>query len=154
MSRKVTKGQGTILMVGDLDIDGELPGVHYERIGRVTDIGSFTPEADEIEVTNNDSPKDDQGAWKEYVSGLADGGEVEITLQFHKSDAASVWALFRKDKAFQVIFPDGGVSPSTGSRWEFAGFIKKFGNEVEREKIVTTKLTIKVSGKPIFTAAS
>ena len=41
-----------------------------------------------------------------------------------------------------------------GSMWEFDGYIKSFGNEIDRAGIITVPITIKISGDPEFTPAS
>jgi hypothetical protein len=46
------------------------------------------------------------------------------------------------------------ITYADGSKWAFSGYIKAYGDEVEREGIVTTSVTIKVSGKPVFTKAA
>jgi hypothetical protein len=58
-----------------------------------------------------------------------------------------VYGLFRLDKNFRITFVDT-------SKWALSGYIKSFGNEVDREDIITANITVKISGKPTFTAAS
>ncbi len=106
-------------------------------------------EADDIETSHMDSPED----YKEFVAGWADGGTVSATIQFEKTQNAAIYALFRQDKGFKITFPDA-TDPTAGSTWKFNGFIKTFANEVEREKLITADIDIKISGKPVFTPAA
>jgi hypothetical protein len=51
--------------------------------------------------------------------------------------------------------PAASPHPSTGhSKRSFSGYLKGFAIEVERAGIVSMGLTIKVSGKPTYTAAA
>ena len=142
MAKKVTKGYGTKVAYSDVNDDGEATG-SYTDFARVTNFGGIDVEADDIDVSHLESPN----AFKEFIAGWADGGELEIDVQFHKDGADAVWALYRLDKSFQTTFVDG-------STWTVGGYIKKFGQEVEKDGIISTKLTVKVSGEPIFAAAS
>lgn len=138
-----TKGYKTIIGYGDPGEDGQPGDGPFTDFAKVTDINGVSVEADDIETSNMDSVE----AWKTFTAGWADAGSVDLKLQFDKTKAAEVYALFRQDKTFRVLFVDG-------SQWVLAGFVKKFGNEVEREKLVTVSITIKASGKPEFTAAT
>lgn len=113
----------------------------WTAFAKVTGVTPPKPQADDIDTSHMESA--DQ--FKEFEPGWADGGEVELQLQFAAADNASVYGLFRQPKGFRLEF-------SNGSRWSFNGYIKGFGNEVEREGIVSTTVTFKVSGKPEFTA--
>lgn len=115
----------------------------YTAVAKVIDITPPNVEADDIDVSTMDSP--DQ--FKEFTASWADGGECELTIQFSKQENGTIYSLFRADKAFKIEFSDG-------SNWTFNGYIKAFGNEVDREGVITTPITIKVSGRPTFTAAA
>jgi hypothetical protein len=136
-----TKGHSTKLAYGDAAnyADSET----WTDFAKITEITPPNVEADDIDISHMDSP--DQ--FKEFTAGWADGGEVECTIQFAKAANAAVYGLFRQDKGYKVTFVDG-------STWELNGYMKAFGNEVEREGIVTANVTIKVSGKPVFTPAA
>lgn len=115
----------------------------WTKLAGVTEIGGLSFDADDVEVSNMDSP----GQWKEFDPGWADAGEVEVTLQFQKAQNTTLFGLFRVPKGFRVVFADG-------SKWELDGYIKGLGNEVEREGIVSATATLKISGEPTFTAAA
>ncbi|MEM8738262.1 MAG: phage tail tube protein [Planctomycetota bacterium] len=113
----------------------------FTKLAGVTEIGGIAIEADDVDVSNMDSPEQ----FREFDPGWADAGEVEITLQFAKTQNTTLYGLFRVPKGFRVAFADG-------STWEFDGYIKGIGNEIEREGIVSATVTAKISGKPAFTA--
>lgn len=109
----------------------------------VTEITPPKPSIAKIDTTNFESPDEA----REYEPGLMEVDDVEITLQFDKTQAAAVYALLSSKKGFRVLFADG-------SKWELDGFISGYGDAIDREGIITTAVTIAVSGKPIFTPAA
>lgn len=135
----MTKGHG--VQIGHAAPATAIGGV-FTPFAKVTEIGGIEIEADDIETSHMESPNQ----FREWSAGWADAGEVEFTIQFDKANAADVWGLFRQDKTFRVTFKDG-------SRWLLAGFLKKFGTEVDREGLITVPLTIKISGEPVFEVA-
>ena len=98
-----------------------------------------------------DSPGTDTG---ETVEGIRAGvgrcgSEAQLTIQFDKhAERCGVW----------TVPPEQGLEGHV-RRWQHMGrldgFISEFGDSVEREKLVTTEITIKISSKkPTFTPAS
>lgn len=143
-----TKGYKTTIGYTDQGSNGALGTGSFTNFAKVTDINGVSVEAEDIETSNMDSPVGSDGKpWKEYTAGWASAGDVDLKLQFDKTDAGAVYGLFRADKTFQVTFVDG-------STWTFNGYMKKHGQEVEREKLVTTTVTFKISGEPEFQPAN
>ncbi|MGC4031480.1 MAG: phage tail tube protein [Tepidisphaeraceae bacterium] len=114
----------------------------WTEFASITDIQPPTAKADDIDVSHMQS-----GDFKEFDPGLAEGGEVELTIQFDKEQNEDVYGLFRVKKGFKLTFSDG-------SSWSLTGYISEFGNEVDREGIVTAKIKVKVSGQPEFAKAA
>ena len=79
-------------------------------VGMLRSVGEIAPDSEEIDVTTLDST----GGYREYVQGLRDAGEVELT-GFHGSDAgqkALREAYASGDAgAVEVGFPDGSKAP-------------------------------------------
>jgi Lambda phage tail tube protein, TTP len=120
----------------------------YSPFAGIVDVKPPAFEAEDVEVSSMDSPIDESGIpWKEYTAGWANGGEAEVKMQFQSSQNATLFGMFRVTKPFAIILSDG-------SYWSFTGYIKKFANEVEREKVTQIDATIKVSGIPVYTPAS
>lgn len=115
----------------------------WTALAKITELGGVNVEAEDIDVSHMESP--DQ--FEEFDPGWANGGEVEATIQFEKTENETVYGLFRVPKGFRMVFVDG-------SKWNLNGYIRSFGNEVERKGIVTAKIKIKVSGKPEFVKAA
>jgi hypothetical protein len=138
MSR--TKGTKTKLEYGDaVDV---ATSASWTAIAKITDITPPEIKAEDIDVSNMDSAD----LFSEFEPGWAEGGEVECTIQFDKTQDAAVYGLFRQPKGWRMTFADT-------SMWQFNGYINSFGNEVERKGIVTTKIKLKISGKPEFVPA-
>lgn len=132
-----TKGMKTKFSYGDAG-----QSTTFTDLANVVDVTPPTSEVDDIETTNMDSPD----GHKEYEPGLIEGGESEVVLQYVKADHAAVVALLGVPKAFKIEFSDG-------AKLIWQGYVKSLGLEIEREGIITTPITVKVSGKPAYTGA-
>lgn len=136
----VTKGYQSKIFYGNQPTAAA--STTWTAFAGVTEITPPKPSAAKIDSTHMESPDE----YKEQEPGLAEVDDVECKIQFEKTQAAAVYALFRAKKGFKVEFADG-------STWLLNGFISGYGDEVDREGIVSTTVTIAVSGKPVFTAA-
>ena len=135
------KGHSTIIEVGD---QATYAGsTTWTKFGNVVDIDSVENDAEDIDLSHMESVEQ----WEEFTAGWANGGEPKVTVQFDKAKLTTLNGLHRSDKGFRITFSDG-------SMWKFNGYIKSLGNPVDRKGIVTTTVTMKVSGKPVFVAAS
>lgn len=131
------KGHGVIFEVGDEETvaDSET----WTKIAKVIDITPPNVESDDIDCSHMESPEQ----FAEYDPGWAEAGECTLTIQFAADENERVYGLFRQKKGFRMVF-------NQGSRWQFNGYIKAFGNEVDRKGIITAPITVKISGKPEF----
>ena len=79
---------------------------------------------------------------KSYEPGMIDPGEMEVTLEFEKGDAAQVAlkADFNTKANFfyKIIYPDNTFH-------SFQGHITDWGIELPKEETVTRKIKIKLS---------
>lgn len=121
----------------------------YAVIANVTDISGPSRQREAIEVTAHDSPN----KYREFIKGLKDGGEVEITINYDPG-AASHTALdadFEEDdlRNYQVVLLPGEADEHT---WDFAGLITDLGDEFPTEDKAERTVTFKISGKPVLTA--
>jgi hypothetical protein len=137
----VTQGYETILSYGNMPTASG--STAWTDFAGILDIKPPKVESEDIDVSNMTSPNQ----FKQFVAGWAMGGEIECKIQFEKSQNATVYGLFRQNKGFKITFSDG-------STWTADGYLKTFSNEVDREKIVTADVQVKVSGQPQFNAAS
>jgi hypothetical protein len=138
-----TKGHSTVVQYGDTaDI---ATATTWTRVAtRVTEAEGPNLEAEDIDTSHMESV--DQA--EEFVSGWYNGGEPTVTAQFSKSEYQfAKETLFRADKAYRIVFFDGATI-----KWN--GYLKGLGTPVERKGLVMCALTFKVSGKPVYAAAS
>jgi len=81
--------------------------------------------------------------FEDFIAGLADGGEMTLTVQYDKTANLAVYALYRTTNAYRVKYSDN-------SGWKFNGFITDFGDqEIVNGDIIRTDITFKVTGKPV-----
>lgn len=133
---------GTLLKIGD----GAGPEV-FTTIAEISNLGGPALSQDPIDVTHHSSP----GAWKEFVGGLLDGGELSAELNFIPTEAthrdASGGLLNdlknRTLRNFELVFPDGGATT-----WSFSAFITGFEIGAPVDGKLSASMTIKLSGQP------
>ena len=102
---------------------------------------------DAPEASNMDSPE----AWKEFIPGMKDGGEIQIEgnwIPKHASQAPDTGLLseFSSDVFghWRLTFPDG--SPET--EWEFDAILTNFEPTMPTDDKMTFSATLKITGKP------
>lgn len=123
-------------------------GSTFALVANITDISGPSREREAIEVTAHDSP--DQ--YREFVKGLKDGGEVELTINY---DPGSPTIQDLDDdfeeialRAYQIkIFPDT-INEWT---WDFDALITALGDEFPFDDKMERTCTLKISGKPVLT---
>ena len=134
----------TLLKIGDA-ADPEV----FTTIAEVVNIGGPSLSLDPIDVTNHSSPS----AWKEFVAGLKDGGEVSFEVNFipteatHKNAAGGLLNDLdgRTLRNFELIFPDSGAT-----KWTFAAFITGFEVAAPVDGKLSASITLKLSGVPVI----
>lgn len=107
--------------------------------------------AETVDVTAHDSP----GAFKEFITGFLDAGEVSLEGFFDPEDttgqqAMLTSALAREIKECVITFP-----ASTGTTWTFNGLITaiKIG-DAPVDGAIPFSASIKPSGQPVFAVAT
>ena len=121
----------------------------FVAVANVEDISGPSRSREAIEVTAHDSPN----KYREFVKGLKDGGEVEITVNYDPA-VPSHQALdddFEEDdlRDYQVVILPGTADEWT---WEFSGLITDLGDEFPHDDKMERTVTFKISGKPALTA--
>lgn len=138
-----THGFGVKLQSGDQNTGSG--STTWTNITPVLDITPPTAEADDIEVTNHSST----GKWKEFISGLADAGQVELTCLYTRAGYLALNSLFRTQKGFRIAFPLEG-SDTQYSGFVFTGYIKSIGPESPLDDVMTHKVVIKITGDSAY----
>lgn len=114
----------------------------------VASIGAITGSTDEIDVTTLDSPN----RAKEYISGAADYGSVEVEQNATTENTDQI-------EKINALFASGDLrewerADDTGTV-AFTGYIAEAGyGEETVDGLVKFNFTIRVSGKPTFTPAT
>lgn len=114
-------------------------------IGSLTNIGGPEPTADILDVTTLDS----EDGYKEFIGGLIDGGEVSVDgyLKDKGTDEATLVGYIGTEKECSITFPKG-------AEWSFDAIVTSFSTTAEKEDLVSFSMSLKVTGKPTFTAGT
>lgn len=126
---------GTLLKLGGTTVAG------------VTNIGGPGLTLETIDVTNHSSTN----AWREFVGGLKDGGEVSLDIVFdpaaatHRNASGGLLYLLttRVSGSFSITFPDSG-----GTVWSFTAFVTSFEPSGAVADGLTASVTLKITGAP------
>ena len=115
----------------------------YTTVAQVRDISGPGLGTDTIETSDRDG-----SGWKEFLGGLADGGEVTFDVLYdptgatHNATTGLVGMLASKAvKSWQLALP-GSVN------WTFDGLVTGFDPKAPLNDALTADVTIKVSGQP------
>lgn len=130
-------GQGTLLATS---ADA---GATWTTVARLETIGEFSMgEYDDVEITTHDSP----GGFKEYIAGLADAGELELS-GIWIADATQRGLVLARGvtRDWRVILP-GGLGT-----WRGRGYIKSLSVNPQREDAIVFSASLKISGAPTMT---
>ncbi len=124
---------GTVLTVGS-------------AIAELTNIGGPGLSAETIDVTSHDSTD----AWREFVGGLKDGGEITVDGNFTTAAAANTLIILLGvlTSGATIVFP---TTPAT--TWTFDCIVTGYETTAPMEDKLSFTATLKVSGKPVLTAA-
>ncbi|WP_137387967.1 phage tail tube protein [Rhodoligotrophos defluvii] len=124
------------------------PGT-YEDIGELIEPGAPGLARDAVDATHAASPD----AYREFISGLRDGGEVALTLALLPTNAAQrrLYDDFNDNAAhkYKVLFPN--VEQTS---WSFDGLITALTPALPIDDRMTLAVTVKVSGKPVLADAA
>lgn len=97
---------------------------------------------DTVDVTTNTSAN----GFREFIPGLADGGEVTFTINFHDDEAAhqELWNAqqARDVVAFQVAMPQF----ATNNLFDFDAFVTGLPISSPIDAQVTQDVTLKITG--------
>ena len=127
-----TKGYGTIFTANSV------------VTGLVMDISTPDISVEEIDISNMDSTLQ----WREFISGWKVGGEPSVTIQHVEATTALLYALVAVDDTDFII------EFSNGATWTFTGYVSALAEPDDIDGIVTTELSIKITGVPVFAVAA
>lgn len=118
-------------------------------VAGLTSIGGLELSADTIDVTTLDS----DGAYREFIAGFKDAGEVSLEgyLELEEGKGQKdLYDLFESGETedFTILFPN-----DMGS-WQFKGVVTGFSTSADLEDPLSFSCTIKVSGAPTLTVGA
>lgn len=115
----------------------------YTALGEVMSVTPPTFSRETIDATHMAS--DD--TFREYIGGVFDGGEVTVNMNYVEAQATLCQTLLLAGvESFRIVIPGASTIVFSGIPTGYA-----VGELVIDDK-VTHSLTIKVTGKPIYTA--
>lgn len=137
---------------GEFWMSTDATEANLEEMVQVVSFGLPNDEVEEVETTHLKSPN----RRREFISGLRDGGEVEVVLNYRPgsdTDAAIRGALAAGDKRY-VRF----VVPNTGSaayEIDTTVIVRSYDRgEVTADEKMEATVTLRVTGDETQTAAS
>lgn len=135
------RAHGTLLKIGD-----GATAETFTSIAEVTNIQGPGLTADSLDMTHHASPS----AFREFVQGLKDGGEVTLDLNYIPTAAtqdASSGLLNDYENGtlrnFELVFPDAG-----NTTWSITGIVTNFTPAAPVDGKLGASVTIKLSGAP------
>lgn len=139
MTTQARIGHGTLFKIGN----GATPEV-FTTVAEVTSITPPGMSRDAIDATHEESP----GAWREFVGGLKDGGEVQLELNFVPGSATTILLMAELDANpgnKQIVFPGGQI-------FSFVALCTALEPEAPLDDKMVASATYKVSGQPTLSA--
>lgn len=115
-------------------------------VGKLTSISGVEISADTIDA----STLDDTEGYRKYEAGWVDGGEVSAEGYLDgvgTAEATLAGYVGGEAKDCEITFPKG-------AKWSFDGIVTGFSTGADLDDLVTFSISIKVSGKPTFTAGT
>lgn len=120
-----------------------LAGSSLSTVAEVTNIDISGYECADIDLGSMDSTD----KHKDFISGMIDAGEISVTCVYTKGEASSLYGAIGTTDTFTVTFPDN-------STFVASGYVKNVGVAIPFEDKIEQTATIKISGKPTFTAGT
>jgi len=139
---------GSELKIGD-DNDGTDGTTEvFTKIAEIIDISGPSMSRDAIEVTSQDATS----GWREFIPGMRDGGEINLTANWIPSHATQdgtdgILSKFEDDDDlhnFQIITADDGSSGTMDI--DFAAVVTTFNVDLPLEEQGKLDFSLKVSG--------
>ena len=119
----------------------------YVAIGEVVDISGPNASADTLEATAHGD------AWREYVPGLKDGGEVSVTFRAEAGHAGQ-FGMFAKigtgPFAVKITWPLMVSTNTVNRSVAVDGILTGVGVGLPHDGLATMDGTFKVSGEPTW----
>lgn len=135
-------GQGVILSIGD-GAGSEV----FTEVAELLSLSGPNTSVGVVDATHTSSPD----SHREFIAGIADGGTIQASFNWKPSDTngqAAVWTRLqaRTKGNWKITWAN-----TDASTLAFAGIITDHSIDTPLDATAKMNLTIKVSGKPVFT---
>ena len=138
-------GYGTKFQTGN----GSSPEI-FTAMAFVTSISGPGMARDSIDVSHMLSPD----AWREFIAGMKDAGEISLELNFRPGGSALLACLAEFNLASASATQTRRILWVDGSYFEFEGFLTAFEPETPMDDKQAASATFKVTGRPFLTQAA
>lgn len=135
---------GVQLLRSDMEISP-----NYTAVANVLTISGPTRTRDTYDTTDHDS----EDGFREFIGGLRDAGELTFSIHYDPNKASH--ELLDNDfldvdpRDYRLITP-----PAVDQwQWDFSGIVTNLGDEFPYDGKMQRSVTIKITGKPVLTAA-
>lgn len=135
MTTQAKIGYGVLFKIGN----GATPEV-FTTVAEVTNITPPGMSRDSVDASHEQSPN----AWREFIPGMKDGGEVSFDINFVPGGSTTLLLLAEMDAApgnKQIVWP-------TGEIMSFVSFETGFEPDTPIDDKMVATVTYKVSGQP------
>jgi len=122
-------------------------GINWIHIAEIETITGPTKVRDTIEVVTLDSVD----GYRDYLSGLRDGGNVTFTMVFRRDTYDILDTDFESNtlQNYEIFLPDDELTS-----FEFEGLVTELPLTIPPGNKVTVDVTIKISGQPVTISGS
>lgn len=142
MTTEADIGYGTLFSTGD----GASPEV-FTTLAEVTKITPPNMSRDAVEATHMQSPN----AWREFIAGLKNGGDVSLELNFVPDGAASAALMAELALSGSAASKNRKITFTDATVFEFAGILTAFEPDAPIDDRMVAAVTFKVNGEPTLT---
>lgn len=122
-------------------------------VAELSSVGGITVTTETIDVSNHDT----QGGYREFVTSLKDAGEFTVEGNYVGGDAGQQ-AVYEAAQSgaltdVTITFPQA-ADETAGAKWECSCLVTSCAPVADAtiDAQLTFTATLKVSGKPVFTA--
>jgi len=144
MTTEAAIGHGTRLEIANMPAADPIV---YTFLAEITNIQPPGVQRELHDVTHMDSPD----RWREFITGLKEGSEMSVTMNFVPGGASDERLREMYDEAdpapMRITFPNG-------SQMGFSAFIQDYQPDVEVGAPMTAEATFKMTGPPDYTDPS
>src|SRR5262249_19761717 len=116
----------------------------YTVVGEQTAIKPPKIKVDTVDASHEQSPN----AWREFLAGMIDGGEMSVDLQWLPGGTGEQLMLtgLRQLITCRIVYPDGSTS-------DYTALMTDFEPDAPMDDKLTATVTLKVSGAVTNSAA-